>query len=243
MREFKRSNLDDDVMITKVLDNGLLRDPTINYSSYMFKFINARATLAKEVTYGFKYSITYNTIIYGYGKAGLFELMESVLTYMLEQWTCLPDVFTFNFVIGAYGNIKICVSLAGNIKRMEVFFHDMKHQRMKSNAVTYHSLVNGYGKAGHMPNTDSIVRHIDIMKDRYKALGMVEAAQSLENKNIMSEHNPVTKENGSAGVLDNFVEGERRRCNGGGGAVEEDGGGRGGAVKEEGGGGGWVVVG
>ncbi|CAL5381896.1 unnamed protein product [Camellia sinensis] len=51
-------------------------------------------------------TVTYNTIIDGYGKAELFELMENSFTDMTESGTCLPDVFTFNSFIGAYRGKK-----------------------------------------------------------------------------------------------------------------------------------------
>ncbi|KAJ9567394.1 hypothetical protein OSB04_003360 [Centaurea solstitialis] len=247
-------------------------------------------------------TVTYNTLIDGYGKAELFDLMESMLTDMLETGTCLPDVFTFNSVIGAYGNSGMIVEMekwfdefqlmgikpsvmtfniliksygkarmydkmesvmeymskrfipptivtynivietfkrGGNIERMEEFFLKMKHQGMKPNAVTYCSLVSAYGKAGLMLKIDSVMRQIEnsdvildttffnsiisaygqagdmkrmgdmfsLMKDRdcepdnitfatmihaYKAMGMVEAAQNLENKITMTEHSPGT---------------------------------------------------
>ncbi|PWA71673.1 tetratricopeptide repeat (TPR)-like superfamily protein [Artemisia annua] len=276
----------------------------INCCTKLRRFDMIKHILADMSYSGIECSIvTYNTIIDGYGKAGLFELMESVLTDMLEQGTCLPDVFTFNSVIGAYGNLKMIIEMekwfeefllmgiqpnvmtfniliksygnaglydkmesvmeymnkrfipptvvtfniiietfkrAGNIKRMEEFFLDMKHRGMKPNAVTFCSLVSGYGKAGHMQKIDSIMRQIDnsdvtldttffnsvisaygqagdmkrmgemlsAMRDRncepdgitfatmihaYKAMGMVEAAQSLENEISMTDHNPGTR--------------------------------------------------
>ncbi|KAM3282636.1 hypothetical protein P3S67_026281 [Capsicum chacoense] len=45
--------------------------------------------LGIECTY-----VTYNTIIDGYSKAKLFELMESSLTNMIDSETAFPDVFT-----------------------------------------------------------------------------------------------------------------------------------------------------
>ncbi|XWS32514.1 hypothetical protein CRYUN_Cryun23aG0164600 [Craigia yunnanensis] len=37
-------------------------------------------------------TVTYNTIIYGYGKAEMFEEMESLLTDMIESGDSLPDI-------------------------------------------------------------------------------------------------------------------------------------------------------
>ncbi|KAI3777478.1 hypothetical protein L1987_47278 [Smallanthus sonchifolius] len=268
-----------------------------------------RFDMIKRILVDMEYSgvecsiVTYNTIIDGYGKAGLFELMENMLTDMLEDGMCLPDVFTFNSAIGAYGNSRMIVEMekwfdefqlmgvkpnvitfniliksfgkvgmydkmgsvmeymskrfipmttvtfniiietfkrVGNIKKMEEFFLKMKHQGMKPNAVTYCSLVSAYGKAGLMEKVDSIMKQIEnsdvtldttffnsiisvygqardmkkmgemllVMKDRgcepdeitfstmihaYKAMGMVEAAQNLDNKIIIPDHNPGTR--------------------------------------------------
>ncbi|XP_076947554.1 pentatricopeptide repeat-containing protein At3g53170-like [Bidens hawaiensis] len=275
----------------------------INCCTKLRRFDMIKHILADMEYLGIECSIvTYNTIIDGYGKAGLFKLMEDMLTDMLEDGTCVPDVFTFNSVIGAYGNRGMIVEMekwfdefqlmgvkpsvmtfniliksygkvgmydkmgsvmeymrkrfippstityniiietfkrAGNVKKMDEFFLKMKHEGIKPNAVTYCSLVSGYGKAGLMEKVESIMRQIENsdvvldtmffnsvigvygrardakkmgemlveMKDRgcepdeitfatmiyaYKAMGMVEAAQSLENKIIMTEHNPGT---------------------------------------------------
>ncbi|KAI3761242.1 hypothetical protein L1987_51654 [Smallanthus sonchifolius] len=276
----------------------------INCCTKLRQFDTIKCILADMEYSGVECSIvTYNTIIDGYGKAGLFELMENMLSDMLEDGMCLPDVFTFNSVICAYGNSGMIVEMekwfdefqlmgvkpnvmtfniliksygkvgmydkmgsvmeymskrfippttvtfniiietfkrAGNIKKMEEFFLKMKHQGMKPNAVTYCSLVSAYGKSGLMEKVDSVMRQIEnsdvildttffnsiisvygqardmkkmgemlmVMKDRgcepdeitfatmihaYKAMGMVEAAQNLENKIIMPEHNPGTR--------------------------------------------------
>ncbi|XP_076892098.1 pentatricopeptide repeat-containing protein At3g53170-like [Bidens hawaiensis] len=282
----------------------------INCCTKLRQFCRIKHILADMEYSGIECSIvTYNTIIDGYGKAGLFKLMEDMLTDMLEDGRCVPDVFTFNSVICAYGNRGMIVEMekwfdefqlmgvkpsvmtfniliksygkvemydkmgsvmeymskrfippstityniiietfkrAGNVKKMDEFFLKMKHEGIKPNAVTYCSLVSGYGKAGLMEKYDddddvqSIMRQIENsdvvldtmffnsvigvyghardvkkmgemlveMKDRgcepdeitfatmihaYKAMGMVEAAQSLENKIIMTEHNPGTR--------------------------------------------------
>ncbi|KAL8257007.1 hypothetical protein R6Q59_029073 [Mikania micrantha] len=276
----------------------------INCCTKQRRFDLIKHILADMEYLGIKCSIvTYNTIIDGYGKAGLLDLMENMLTEMLEEGMCLPDVFSFNSVIGAYGNSGMIVEMekwfdefqlmgikpnvmtfniliksygkagmydkmgsvmeymsnrfippttitfnilietfkrVGNIKKMEEFFLKMKHQGVKPNAVTYCSLVSAYGKAGLMEKINSVMRQIEnsdvtldttffnsiigvygragemkkmgemllVMKDRgcepdditfatmihaYNAKGMVEAAQNLENKIIMTKHNPGTR--------------------------------------------------
>ncbi|KAA8515654.1 hypothetical protein F0562_018735 [Nyssa sinensis] len=95
-------------------------------------------------------NVTYNTIIDGYGKAGLFELMESSLTDMIESGTCLPDVFTFNSFIGAYGN-------CGQIEKMEKWFEEFQLMGIKPDVKTFNILIKSYGKAGMYEKMGSIM--------------------------------------------------------------------------------------
>ncbi|KAE8666959.1 Tetratricopeptide repeat-like superfamily protein isoform 2 [Hibiscus syriacus] len=121
-------------------------------------------------------TVTYNTIIDGYGKAELFEDMENVLTDMIESGDSLPDIFTFNSIIGAYGRggqIEKMESTsllnltgkparkAGKIEKMEKYFKEMKQKGMKPNAITYCSLVSAYSKAGSIKKVDSILRQVE----------------------------------------------------------------------------------
>ncbi|KAL1309558.1 hypothetical protein AAHE18_17G186000 [Arachis hypogaea] len=132
-------------------------------------------------------NVTYNTIIDGYGKAGMFEHMENSLADMVESGNCQPDVFTLNSIIGAYGEgrkidkmekwydefqlmgvkadlktfnmmIKSYGKAAGEIEKMDKHFNRMKHLGVKPNTVTYCSLVNAYSKAGLIDKVDSIMR-------------------------------------------------------------------------------------
>ncbi|WOG99452.1 hypothetical protein DCAR_0518804 [Daucus carota subsp. sativus] len=72
-------------------------------------------------------TVTYNTIIDGYGKAQLC--------------TCLPDVFTFNSVVGTYGN-------CGQIEKMEKWFDEFQHMGVNPDIITFNILIQSYGKAG-----------------------------------------------------------------------------------------------
>ncbi|KAF6136022.1 hypothetical protein GIB67_006914 [Kingdonia uniflora] len=86
-------------------------------------------------------TVTYNTIIDGYGKAGMFELMESSLTEMIETGSCLPDVFTLNTFTWAYGN-------AGDIDKMERWYDEFQHMGVKPDIKTFNILIRSYGKTG-----------------------------------------------------------------------------------------------
>ncbi|CAL5330739.1 unnamed protein product [Camellia sinensis] len=95
-------------------------------------------------------TVTYNTIIDGYGKAELFELMENSFTDMIESGTCLPDVFTFNSFIGAYGN-------SGKIKEMEKWFDEFQLMGIRPDIKTFNILIRSYGKAGMYEKMGSVM--------------------------------------------------------------------------------------
>ncbi|KAI8024749.1 Pentatricopeptide repeat-containing protein [Camellia lanceoleosa] len=95
-------------------------------------------------------TVTYNTIIDGYGKAELFELMENSFTDMTESGTCLPDVFTFNSFIGAYGN-------SGKIKEMEKWFDEFQLMGIRPDIKTFNILIRSYGKAGMYEKMGSVM--------------------------------------------------------------------------------------
>ncbi|KAK9054403.1 hypothetical protein SSX86_025481 [Deinandra increscens subsp. villosa] len=97
--------------------------------------------------------VTYNTIIDGYGKAGLFELMENMLSDMLEDGTCLPDVFTFNSVIGAYGDSRMIVE-------MEKWFDEFQLMGIKPSVVTFNILIKSYGKVGMYDKMASVMEYM-----------------------------------------------------------------------------------
>lgn len=101
--------------------------------------------------------VTYNTIIDGYGKSRLFEQMESSLTNMIESCTCLPDVFTFNSVVGTYGN-------CGQIEKMEKWFDEFQHMGVIPDIVTFNILIQSYGKAGMYDKMSSVM---DFMEKRF----------------------------------------------------------------------------
>nr|AYM00758.1 pentatricopeptide repeat protein [Salvia miltiorrhiza] len=101
--------------------------------------------------------VTYNILIDGYGKARHFELMENSLTNMIHSGNCLPDIFTFNSVIGAYGG-------CGRIKEMEDWFDEFQLMRLKPDIVTYNILIKSYGSSGLYQKMASV---LEFMKKRF----------------------------------------------------------------------------
>lgn len=99
-------------------------------------------------------TVTYNTLIHGYGKAKMFELMEESLTNMIESGTCLPDVYTLNSFIGAYGN-------GGQIEKMEKWYDEFQLMRIRPDIKTFNILLKSYGKAGMYDKMGSVIEFME----------------------------------------------------------------------------------
>ncbi|PNX93950.1 pentatricopeptide repeat-containing protein at3g53170-like protein [Trifolium pratense] len=102
-------------------------------------------------------SVTYNSIIDGYGKAGRFEQMENSLTDMIENENCQPDVFTLNSLIGSYGN-------GGKIDKMEQWYDEFQLMGIKPDIKTFNMIIKSYGKAGMYDKMKTVV---DFMEQRF----------------------------------------------------------------------------
>lgn len=99
-------------------------------------------------------TVTYNTIIDGYGKAGMFEEMENSLTDMIESESSVPDIFTFNSVIGAYGGI-------GQIEKMEKWYDEFQLMRIRPDVKTFNILIRSYGKASMYDKMRSVIEFME----------------------------------------------------------------------------------
>ncbi|KAF1866283.1 hypothetical protein Lal_00024287 [Lupinus albus] len=102
-------------------------------------------------------SVTYNTIIDGYGKVGMFEQMENSLMDMVENGNCQPDIFTLNSFVGAYGN-------AGQIDKMEKWYDEFKLMGIKPDIKTFNMMIKSYGKVGMYKKMNFVM---DFMKKRF----------------------------------------------------------------------------
>ncbi|CAO2817378.1 unnamed protein product [Amaranthus hypochondriacus] len=102
-------------------------------------------------------TITYNTLIDGYGKAKLFEMMENLLSDMIDSDTCHPDVFTMNSFVSAYGN-------CGKIEKMERSYEEFQLMGISPDVRTFNILIKSYGKAGMYQRMESVM---NFMKTRF----------------------------------------------------------------------------
>ncbi|XP_050367162.1 pentatricopeptide repeat-containing protein At3g53170 [Argentina anserina] len=102
-------------------------------------------------------TVIYNTLIDGYGKYEMFELMEESLTDMVESGSCIPDVFTLNSFLGAYGR-------SGQIDKMEKWYDEFQLMGIKPDLKTFNILIKSYGKARMFEKMGSVM---EFMKRRY----------------------------------------------------------------------------
>ncbi|KAK3189933.1 hypothetical protein Dsin_029494 [Dipteronia sinensis] len=84
-------------------------------------------------------TVTQNTVLSGYGKAGKFDQMEIVLAEMLENPSCKPDVWTMNSVIGVFAN-------KGQVDMMERWYEKFRNFGIEPETRTFNILIGAYGK-------------------------------------------------------------------------------------------------
>ncbi|KAG6676962.1 hypothetical protein I3842_14G004200 [Carya illinoinensis] len=99
-------------------------------------------------------TVTYNTIINGYGKGEMFELMEDTLTEMIESESCLPDIFTLNTFVRAYGKL-------GQIEKMEEWYNEFQLMGIQPDMKTFNILIKSYGKAGMYEKMRSVMYYME----------------------------------------------------------------------------------
>ncbi|XP_022770104.1 pentatricopeptide repeat-containing protein At3g53170 [Durio zibethinus] len=99
-------------------------------------------------------TVTYNTIIDGYGKAEMFEEMESLLTDMIESGDSLPDIFTFNSIVGSYGN-------SGQIEKMEKWYDEFQLMGIRADIKTFNILIKSFGKAVMYEKMGSVMKFME----------------------------------------------------------------------------------
>lgn len=83
--------------------------------------------------------VTKNILIDGYGKAGMFQEMEDVLSQMLISEVCKPDEWTMNAIIRVFGNI-------GEIEIMEKWYQRFQNIGIQPDIRTFEILISSYAK-------------------------------------------------------------------------------------------------
>ncbi|XVF22924.1 hypothetical protein REPUB_Repub12eG0212700 [Reevesia pubescens] len=127
----------------------------INSCMKLCHFDLIRRILAEMSYLGIECStVTYNTIIDGYGKAEMFEEMESILTDMIESGDSLPDIFTFNSIVGAYGS-------SGQIEKMENWYDEFQLMGIRPDINTFNILIKSFGKTGMYEKMRSVIKFME----------------------------------------------------------------------------------
>lgn len=83
---------------------------------------------------------SYTALLSAYSRSGLFETAFSLLEKMKNTPGCEPDVFTYSILI------KSCVHVF-EFEKVQTLLSDMADQGIKSNTITYNTLIDAYGKA------------------------------------------------------------------------------------------------
>ncbi|KAJ0971927.1 hypothetical protein J5N97_019886 [Dioscorea zingiberensis] len=98
-------------------------------------------------------TITYNTLIDAYGKAGRFEEMESTLREMLQDCGCKPDVWTMNATLRAFGG-------SGQIEMMEKCYDKFQNAGITPDIKTFNILLDSYGKSQKYEKMSSVMEYM-----------------------------------------------------------------------------------
>ncbi|XP_073134317.1 pentatricopeptide repeat-containing protein At3g06430, chloroplastic [Henckelia pumila] len=98
-------------------------------------------------------TVTQNTVLSGYGKAGKYEEMEKVLSRMLDSTTCEPDVWTMNTIISLYGN-------EGKIEMMERWYEKFRNFGIEPETRTFNILIGAYGKKRMYDKMSSVMEYM-----------------------------------------------------------------------------------
>jgi pentatricopeptide repeat protein len=82
----------------------------------------------------------YTALLSSYSRSGLFDEAFSLLEHMKSTTDCKPDVFTYSILL------KSCLQVH-DFDKVQALLSDMATQGIKSNTITYNTLIDAYGKA------------------------------------------------------------------------------------------------
>ncbi|XP_058093621.1 pentatricopeptide repeat-containing protein At5g48730, chloroplastic [Magnolia sinica] len=120
----------------------------------IFAFDKVQSLLSEMASEGIKpNTITFNTLIDAYGKAGRFSEMESTLLKMLQDQDCKPDVWTMNSTLRAFGG-------SGQIETMETCYEKFQRAGISPNIKTFNILLDSYGKAKHYEKMSAVMEYM-----------------------------------------------------------------------------------
>nr|UPT48396.1 pentatricopeptide repeat protein AaPPR29 [Agave angustifolia] len=119
-----------------------------------FEFEKAQILLSDMKSMGIQpNTVTYNTLIDAYGKAGRFEDMESSLIEMLQNRECKPDIWTMNATLRAFGG-------SGQIEMMESCYDKFQNAGISPNIKTFNILLDSYGKSKKYEKMSAVMEYM-----------------------------------------------------------------------------------
>lgn len=98
-------------------------------------------------------TVTQNTVLSGYGRAGKFEEMEKVLMGMVKSTTCKPDVWTMNTILSLFGN-------EGQVEMMERWYEKFRNFGIEPETRTFNILIGAYGKKRMYDKMSSVMEYM-----------------------------------------------------------------------------------
>ncbi|KAG6533721.1 pentatricopeptide repeat-containing protein At5g48730, chloroplastic-like isoform X1 [Zingiber officinale] len=120
----------------------------------VFAFDKVQLLLSDMESQGIKpNTITYNTLIDAYGKAGRFVEMESTLMEMLSHKECTPDVWTMNATLRAFGG-------SGQLEMMEKCYDKFQSSGISPDIKTFNILLDSYGKSKRYEKMGAVMEYM-----------------------------------------------------------------------------------
>lgn len=98
-------------------------------------------------------TVTQNIVLGGYGKAGMYDQMEKVLSGMLESSACKPDVWTMNVILSVFGN-------KGQIDLMERWYEKFRNFGIEPETRSFNILIGAYGKKRLYDKMSSVMEYM-----------------------------------------------------------------------------------
>lgn len=98
-------------------------------------------------------TVTQNIVLSGYGRAGKFDQMEKVLSGMLDNPGCKPDVWTMNIILSVFGN-------KGQIVMMERWYEKFCNFGIEPETRTFNILIGAYGKKRMYDKMSSVMEYM-----------------------------------------------------------------------------------
>lgn len=98
-------------------------------------------------------TVTQNIVLSGYGKVGMYEQMEKVLSGMVENEECKPDVWTMNVILSVFG-------YKGQIEMMEKWYEKFRNYGIEPDTRTFNILIGAYGKKKMYDKMSSVMEYM-----------------------------------------------------------------------------------